>query len=268
MKRRQFIAASSVAGLALGGSAATTLAGEGPGKQLIELQLYQMASLDKQKAFDEFLAKAAVPALNRVGVSPVGVFRILKDDNAALKMEADSPNLYVLLPHKSAESVVTMLARLADEGGFPESARSVLEAPKADPAFVRYDSSLLLGFDQFPKVEVPAKGDSRLFQLRIYESHNWERALAKIAMFNEGGEIETFKRCGMTPVFFGQSLVGSKLPNLTYMLGFDSKEAMDKAWGAFRQDPAWKKLSADPTYKDTVSTITNIILRPAASSQI
>jgi hypothetical protein len=87
-------------------------------------------------------------------------------------------------------------------------------------------------------------------------------------MFEAGGEIAIFRRCGMNPVFFAQTLVGWKLPNLTYMLGFEDPAAMERAWGAFRNDPAWLKLKDDPAYKDTVSTITNLVMRPAAGSQI
>jgi len=268
MKRREFFAASTAAGLAWGTPAATGGEGQRPAKELIELRLYQFASPAKQKAFDDFLARVEVPALNRAGAASVGVFKMLKDDNPPLKMEADSPNLYLLIPHKSPESFATVAAKLAGDKVFREEGKPILEAPKSDPAFLRYESSLMLAFDGFPKVEVPTKADSRLLQLRIYESHSYERALKKIAMFNEGGEIEIFRRCGMTAVFFGQTLVGSKLPNLTYMLSFESKEAMDKAWGAFRQDPGWLKLKDDPAYTDTVSTVTNLILRPTASSQI
>jgi len=268
MKRREFVAASAVGGLALGTSAATGRAGEGPSRQLLELRLYQLASLDKQKVFDDFLTKAAVPALNRAGVSPVGVFKLHKDDNPSLKLEADSPNLYVLRPYPSAEQFASVPARLAKDQEFQEAGKAVLEAPKSDPAFARDESSLMLAFEGFPKLEVPTKADTRLFQLRIYESHNEERARKKIAMFNEGGELDIFRRCGMTGVFFGQTLIGTKLPNLTYMLGFAGKEAQDKAWKAFTSDPAWLKLKNDPAYTDTVSNITNLILRPAASSQI
>lgn len=80
--------------------------------------------------------------------------------------------------------------------------------------------------------------------------------------------MEIFRRTGMNPVFFGQSLVGTKLPNLTYMLGFDDMDAKQKGWDTFRDDPGWKKLKAEAYYKDTVSNITNIMLRPAACSQI
>jgi hypothetical protein len=72
----------------------------------------------------------------------------------------------------------------------------------------------------------------------------------------------------MTGVFFGQTLVGSKLPSLTYMLAFPSEQEQNKAWDSFRNDPEWKRLSKADEYKDAVSNVTNLILRPAAGSQI
>ena len=38
--------------------------------------------------------------------------------------------------------------------------------------------------------------------------------------------------------------------------------------GADGQDPEWKALSADPQYRDNVSAVSDIILRPTAYSQI
>ena len=58
------------------------------------------------------------------------------------------------------------------------------------------------------------------------------------------------------------------MPNLTYMLAFDSPAAMEEAWGKSRADPAWIKLKDDPKYKDTVSNISNVVLRPLPGSQI
>ncbi|HEX2970871.1 MAG TPA: NIPSNAP family protein, partial [Tepidisphaeraceae bacterium] len=232
-----------------------------------ELRVYTFESLEKQKAFDEFMAKAMVPALNRAGVGPVGVFKMLQSDNAKL-LTADSPKLWVLLPHKSAESFIMLGNRLAADAEFQKAGEAILNAPQKQAAYQRYESTLMLAFDGCPVVEVPTKASSRVMQLRTYESHNEERAKKKIQMFNEGGEIKIFRRCGMTPVFFGESLVGSKLPNLTYMLGFEDEQAMNKGWGAFGKDPDWKKISGDPEYKDTVCNITNLVLRPGSSSQI
>ena len=144
----------------------------------------------------------------------------------------------------------------------------MLDAPKSDPAYTRYETSLLLGFEQCPRVEAPTAAPSRLVQLRIYESHNEERAKKNVHMFDEGGEIAIFRRLGMHPVFFGEALAGTRMPNLTYILAFEDAAKRDAAWSAFRGDPQWKKLSADETYKDTVSNITNLVLRPAAGSQV
>jgi hypothetical protein len=215
------------------------------------------------------MASAAVPALNRVGVKPVGVFSFDPTDNRDLKPGiVDPDDLFVLLPHESPQSLLTLDRRLLADQPFRKAGRDVLEAPKSDPAYVRYESSLLLGFEQCPRVEVPTTAATRLLQLRIYESHSEERAKKKVHMFDEGGEIAIFRRLGMHPVFFGEALAGPRMPNLTYVLAFDDAERRDAAWNAFRADPQWKKLSADEAYRDTVSNITNLVLRPAAGSQV
>ncbi|MCA9419313.1 MAG: NIPSNAP family protein, partial [Candidatus Omnitrophica bacterium] len=90
----------------------------------------------------------------------------------------------------------------------------------------------------------------------------------KIHMFNEGGEIDLFRRVGLAPVFFGEALVGSLLPHLTYMVTFEDMEAHDKNWKAFIDSPEWKELKENPYYKDTVSNITKIFLRAADCSDI
>ncbi len=260
MKRRDFIAASCLVGMApLGKIAAVEDSCKASNKEYYELRLYRIASAEKRKLLGSFLAEAAVPAWNRLGIAPVGVFELL---------EEDSPNLYVLLPHKSLESVATVTARLMTDEDFLAAGADVLNSPKSDPAYQRIESSLLLAFDDFPKLETPSKKATRVFQLRTYESHNIERAKKKVEMFNAGGEIAIFRETGLTPVFFGESLVGSKLPNLTYMLGFDDKASGEKAWKRFLSAPGWLKLKKDPAYNDTVSNITNIFLRPAKGSQI
>ncbi len=266
MKRRDFFAASAATGLTLGMTGLAAGA-EGAGdKQLYVLNKFSFASPEKLEAYAEFL-KLAVPALNRAGVEPVGVFRLMKEDNPKLELESNPNELWVLLPHKSLESVITMTERLAEDGAWA-GAEPILMAPKDDPAYDRYESSLLLAFDGMPKLDVPSKKDTRVVQLRIYESHSIERHLKKVDMFNNGGEIGIFHKVGLNPVFFGQALIGSQLPNLTYMLEFDDTAAMEEAWKGFRSHPDWKVLSKNEEYKDTVSRITNLVLRPLPASQI
>jgi hypothetical protein len=269
MKRRDFFAASAAAGLALGTTGLARGAQGAGGKDLYELRTYSFASAEKLEAFAAFL-EDAVPALNRAGVKPVGVFRVFKEDNPRLKEpEAYLNNLWVLMPHKSLESVVTLTERIANDYAWDSSdADAILMAPKSDKAYERFESSLLLAFDDIPKLEIHSEKDTRVVQLRIYESHSIERHIKKVEMFNEGGEIEIFRKTGMNPVFFGQALIGSLLPNLTYMLQFDDMEAMEAGWDAFRNHPDWNTLKQDPQYKDTVSRITNLVMRPLPASQI
>ncbi len=88
-------------------------------------------------------------------------------------------------------------------------------------------------------------------------------------MFHKG-EFEIFQKAGCHPVFFGDALIGSRLPQLTYMLSFANLAELEKSWAAFRSDPDWKKLSSSPryNYEAIVSNISNLVLSPLAASQI
>jgi hypothetical protein len=268
MRRRDFIARSGMAAGALALPKFSDAAEKKHSKQLLELRIYHFASPQKQQAFAQFLGNAAVPAFNRAGARPVGLFKLLMNDNPELKLASDSTDLYLLVPHTSAESFGLFHDRLASDKIFQQAVQPIISAPKADPAYLRYESTLMRPFDGFPQVKVPAQSAGRLLQLRIYESHNQERALKKIEMFNTGGELAIFVRCGMTGVFFGQSLAGPKLPNLTYMLAFPNEQDQKKAWDSFRNDAEWKQLSKQEQYKDAVSNVTNLILRPVEGSQV
>src|SRR5262245_26905195 len=76
--------------------------------------------------------------------------------------------------------------------------------------------------------------------------------------------------CWAETVFFASAVVGSAMPNLTYMLAFPDEAGRKAAWDRFRGDDAWLKLKAIPEYadKEIVSKITNKILAPASYSEI
>lgn len=268
MHRREFLTASTVTALALALQRSSRAVEPERNKPLIEIRIYHFASPEKQQAYEKFIGEIEIPALNRAGITPVGAFKLLAKDNPLLKLSEDGTDLYVAFPHKSIESLLTMEDRLAADESYQKEGAKLLVTPQKDPAFVRYESSLLSAFDVFPKVEVPTTAPGRIIQLRTYESHTRERARKKLEMFQQGGEIPIFQRSGMNGVFFGECLIGAKMPNLTYMLSFESMDAQKAGWAAFSKDPDWKKLSKDPQYKDTVSNITNLYLRPIEGSQI
>lgn len=263
MHRRGFLTVAVLT--AILGSGAARAADE---RQVIELRTFTFASEEKLQVYAGLLEKGVIAALNRAGCTPVGAFRMTKADNPKLNLDADPLKIYVVVPHASAEAFLAVGGKMGADPDIQNVVRPGLNTPMKDPVYLRYETQLLRGFKNCPAVAAPAKGPDRVFQLRIYESHNCEKAALKVGMFNEGGEIAIFRRVGMNPVLFGQSLAGTLMPNLTYMLGFDSPAAMDAAWGVFRQDPEWMKLKADPKYADTVSNITNLVLRPLPGSQI
>jgi hypothetical protein len=266
MRRREFLAASAAAAM-------TALVKPGlaqqaeSARQVFELRTYHFASPAKREAFEQFLADAAVPAFNRAGISPVGVWKRLAQDNPNLKLSADPDDLWVLLPHNSLESVAMLEDRLAADQAFQMAGKSILSGAKSDPAYTRYESTLLLAMEGVPRVSVPSKAPTRVFELRTYESHNVEKARNKLEMFN-AGEFPIFGRAGMPGVFFGGAIAGSDLPQLTYMIVTDDMKDVKKGWGAFFNDPQWKKLSSNPGYKDNVSKVISRFLRPAGGSQI
>jgi hypothetical protein len=258
--RREFLAASAVA--AVSPLPRLDAFAQAASRQYIELRRYHLLPGAKQRAFSTFIGDVAIPVMNRAGVGRVGAFTVVYGENA--------PSLLLVLTHPTLESVASLRDKLAADAEYARAGAAVLDAPLSDPAFVRVESTLLHAFESMPVLEPSAGAGTatpRIFEVRTYESHSDRAALNKRAMFN-AGEVPIFRRTGLTPVFFGETVVGAKMPSLTYMLTFKDMAARDAAWAAFSQDPDWKKLSGDPQYRENVSAITDIILRPTSYSQI
>jgi hypothetical protein len=261
MDRRHFLAASAtglapLAGLTLTQAAESSAAN----RDLYELRQYHVENEDQKKVLDAFLQNAAIPAMNRIGINPVGVFY----------PATDLSPIYVLLRHRSFESVVTCTQKLLADADFMKQGAELMNAPAEKPAFKRMESSLLLAFKGFPQIDRPVTNPGRVFQLRIYESPSVKTGQKKIEMFNDAGEITIFKRVGLNPVFFGEALAGSKMPNLTYMLAFENDDAQKAGWKKFGSDPDWQKLRGMSEFSDKaiLSGITNLPLKPAPYSQV
>ncbi len=263
MKRRTFLQSSvaqAVVGSAAFAALSTTASAAGEPREYYELRTYTLKTA-KKPMLDAYLGKAFIPALRRAGIGPVGVF---SESPAEDKVAA-----YVVIVFKSADEAATLPARLAADPEYRSAAAGYLDAPASDPVYERIESSFLGAIGGFPKLSKPDAAQGRLLNLRIYESHNERAAAKKIEMFNEH-ELAIFQRVGLTPVFFAESLIGSKMPNLTYMLVFPDEAGRAAAWNTFRIDSQWVTLKAIPEYadKEIVSRITNKLLTPEPYSEI
>ena len=260
MHRRKFIGAS-IAASALTFKASPA---SGPAREYYELRRYQLQSGPQQKLTNDYVAHALIPGLNRLGMQPVGAFN--------LDLGVETPVLYVLIPSTSLEALAQSEFRLMDDSEYMKAAEPFLKAPATQPAYVRVESSLLIAFEGHPKLTVPpvtAQHGARVFQLRSHESPSNFDHRVKVEMFHSG-EFDIFQRAGFWQVFYGDALIGARLPNLTYMLSFPDLAGMNAKWDAFRNDPEWKNLTSSPkfNFESIVSNITNLILNPASYSQI
>ena len=276
MKRREFIktsvAASTIAGLGpLGLNASAAERAGGRNREYYELRGYRLKGEANRGLLDAYIEKAAIPALNRLGVKPVGVFVQQARTEAPAPTEVrDSSTVWVLRTYPSLEVFAQATARLSADPEYQKAGAEYLNSPKSNPAFDRIDSWLMLAFAGLPKLELPAycrEKKPRMFELRTYESHSELKALKKVEMFNSG-EIDVMREVGLGPIFYGQVLIGRDLPHLTYMVSGENREAHNKHWDAFRASPTWDKLKNDPQYADTVSKIYNRFLVPTSYSQI
>jgi hypothetical protein len=267
MLRRDFLTAIPAlpAFAAAQGSTTTSGSASASTPSIYEWRQYSMRTGTESRRLDDYLQNALVPALTRLGHTPVGVFQVT--------FGLPTPTTFVLTPFASPEALFAREAKLDADEAYTKAAAAYLDAPATDPVYVRQEVSILSAFPQFPHVVVPAatanKGP-RIFELRIYESPSEKAHRAKVKMFAEMGEIDIFKRVGLTPVFFSRTLAGARMPSLVYMLTHENLAARDKNWSGFGPDPEWRKLAQTPGFTDPeiVSNITTVLLRPAAYSQI
>ena len=234
------------------------------GREFYHLRRYQLQAGPQTALAESYFNEALIPALTRLGLGPVGAFK--------LDIGPETPTYYLLVPGGSVDAVSTMDNSLANDEAFLKSAQPFWGAPASSPAYQRLESSLLLAFEGWPRLRVPsatAGGSQRIFQLRNYESPSHAAHVRKVEMFNNG-EFDIFQRTGLHPVFFGETLIGPRMPSLTYMLTFSGMTELETNWAAFSADPAWKKLSTSSryAYESIVSNISNLILSPLAASQI
>lgn len=261
MQRRQFLAAT----LAV---SAVTAARRVPAQVSLArvperylLRRYQLKSGPELKLTENYFGAALIPALGRMGLGSVGAFK--------LDIGPETPAYYLLIPGMSVETLAELDLRLGRDAEFLAAAAPFWNATAGAPAFERVESWLLAAFEGWPVLTPPASKSKRMFQLRTYESASNGEHVRKVEMFHSG-EFEIFKAAGFHPVFFGDTLVGSRMPCLTYMLSFADQAELDAKWAIFRDDPEWKKLSTSPRFASDqlVTNITNLVLSPLGCSQV
>ncbi len=180
----------------------------------------------------EFLGKSLLPAMGKVHSGPVIALEAL--------IAPHMPQIALVTGYESLEALAKLRPKIAQA---PEVLAGLekLEAG-AEPPFEQVTSTLLEATGYSPEIQPsPAGRAPRIFELRIYHSPTWRQLKALHERF-AGPEIKIFHRVGVHPILYTSTLVGANMPNLTYLIPFDSLAAREKAWTAFGADPEWVKV--------------------------
>ena len=226
-------------------------------KEFYELRTYELFQSSSVNSFNQYFEKAFIPALNKLGVKNIGVFKEVSESRPS--------KFYILIPYKSFDKYQAVIAAIASDSELISASKTYNLYGK--PMFNRYDTSLYKAFDGFPKISKPAAGKD-FFELRTYESFSQDAARRKVNMFNEG-EIKIFDDVELGSVFFGEKIAGDRMPCLTYLLSFESLEERNSNWDDFRVHPDWIRMKNEEAYKNSCCTsITRVFLSSLPFSQL
>ena len=200
-------------------------------------------------ATDLYLKDVWMPAMHRMGIKNIGVFKPISNDTGPIKQ------IVLLVPYISLEVWRKTKTSIDGDQNYQDNAKTFLDADTAHLPFVRVSSTFLQAFPDQPKL-IPTTLKSNpdaVYELRSYESPTEELHRTKVNMFNEGGEIVLFKRLDFQAIFYGDVLSGNRMPNLEYMVVFKDTVSRNEHWKAFGGSPEWKNISVDPKYRNNIS---------------
>ncbi len=213
-------------------------AGKAPAREFYQLTVYHFNNETQEKVIDNYLKNALIPALHRMKLEKIGVFKPWSNDTAADK------RLYVLIPVQSLDMVTKIHAKLLTDKAYQTDGAEYINAVYTAPPYARMETILLEAFSLAPKMQLPAlKSDKkdRVYELRSYESATEKIYRNKVQMFNQGDEIGLFKRLNFNAIFYGEVIAGSKMPNLMYMTSFENMDDRNNHWKTFSADPYLEK---------------------------
>ncbi|HET7000376.1 MAG TPA: NIPSNAP family protein [Puia sp.] len=216
---------------------------------IYELLVYKLKTADQITATDNYLKDAYIPAMHRLGIRQIGVFKPMANDTSEIK------KIIVLVQYISLDVWQRTKTNILNDAVYTAAAKPFRDADTANLPFARVESTIMEAFPDAPKL-IPTtliSNPDAIYELRSYESPTEELHRIKVNMFNTGGEVALFKRLDFQAVFYSDVLSGGRMPNLIYMVAFANTAAREEHWKAFGSSPEWKKISVDPIYRNNVS---------------
>lgn len=226
-------------------------------RQFYIIRIYHCSSQAQLDHVDDYLKTSYLPFLHQFGIAKVGVFSPIANDTLTDK------RIMVWIPLKSLKQIDQLDEKFENIDPFGNDPLIHLDNKDSSLPFNRIEVILTKAFKfqpQFEKNSNLVKSPNRIYEYRSYESATDEMHLRKVNMFNEGGEVELFKRLNFNAVFYSKAITGSRTPNLIYMTSFNDINDRNEHWKTFASDPAWKKLSSNPIYLKVISKNETVLM--------
>lgn len=255
---KQLLIGSVLIALLLGCSEEST-------RDLYQFKIYNIAGEQQEQRMDRYLKEAYLPALERAGIPKVGVFKPIENAEMFVKQ------IFVWIPFQSWEQFDELPGLLKNDFQYQQDGDDYINASYDNAPYDRLESILLRAFRGMPQYAVPhhsSPPSEQIFELRSYEGATEAYYERKVDMFDNAGEIPLFLKLGFQPVFFGEVISGSAMPNLMYMTTFSDTTSQKEHWKSFMDSPEWNDIKAIGKYKNTVSHIDKHMLHPTHYSGI
>lgn len=197
------------------------------------LETFYLKQGTQPARIQEYLSKAALPALSKVHTGPKIVLEGL--------VVPRTPQVVLILGFQSVQEFWSVRAKLNADKDLEQAFENWQAG--AEPPFEQQANVLLEATDYSPEIVPldPPPQTPRVFELRVYHSPTYRQLKALHERFSNN-EVRIFHRSGVHPVFYSSTVVGSNMPNLTYLIPFADLAAREKAWNAFNADPEWAKV--------------------------
>ena len=234
-------------------------------QEYYEIRTYYFENKTQEDLLDQYLENVLLPALHQQKINKVGVFKPIANDTSISK------RIIVFIAFKKLDQFLSMDEKLEKNPLYLANGKDFINSEYINPAYKRIEKVFLKAFFNMPISEKPnliSSASTKVYELRSYESTSEKLYKNKVHMFNEGGEIDLFKQLGFNAIFYGEVLIGSRIPNLMYMTSFENMDERNSHWKTFGSNPVWKKLSSMPEYKNNVSRSEIILMRSADYSNL
>ena len=98
-------------------------------RDFYQIKVYHLKTEEQERKVDDFLKQAYLPALHRLGIVQVGVFKPIPNP----EKPADEKLIYVFIPFKSQDDFFKLEQKLAADKAYWADGKAYLDAVYTEP---------------------------------------------------------------------------------------------------------------------------------------